>query len=194
MTTLVALAALPSERPTRTRLAGLLIGFAGVVLVLGPWRGLGGAALIGQLACLGAAASYGAVLPYTRRHLTGRSESGVALTCGQLLCATAQLALLAPLAGAPTLAIGAGGVAALLALGVLGTGIGFVLFYAIIRAAGMTTSSTVGYLIPLFSTALGVLVLGEGLQANEPLGAAVVLLGIAVTQGRVRLRRSRAPR
>ncbi len=188
------LLAFPEERPTRERMAGLGIGFAGVLIVLGPWRGLGGGATIGQLACFGAAACYGAVLPYTRRHLSGRPESAVALTAGQLLCATLQLALLAPLARAPTLQIGAGGGASLLALGVLSTGIGFVFFYGIIRAAGMTTASTVPYLTPLFSTALGVLVLGEGLALNEPLGAAVVLLGIAVTQERVRLRWPRARR
>jgi len=189
MTLLAVLIAFPEENPTRERMAGLGIGFAGVVLVLGPWRGIGGGALVGQLACLLAAACYGVVIPYTRRYLGDRPESGLALSAGQLLCATLQLALLAPLARTPTLGLSAGGWAGLLALGVLSTGVGFVLLYAIIRAAGVTTASTVPYLIPLFSTALGVLVLGEGLQANEPLGAAVVLLGIAVAQGRVRLRR-----
>jgi drug/metabolite transporter (DMT)-like permease len=188
MTLLAVLIAFPEEQPTRERMAGLGIGFAGVVLVLGPWRGLGGGALLGQLACLAAAACYGVVIPYTRRYLSHRPESGLALSAGQLLCATAQLALVAPLARAPTLDLGAGGWAGLLALGVLSTGVGFVMLYAIIRAAGTTTAATVPYLIPVFSTALGVLVLGEGLQANEPLGAAVVLLGIAVAQGRLRLR------
>jgi drug/metabolite transporter (DMT)-like permease len=189
LTLLAVLVAFPEEKPTSERMAGLGIGFLGVVLVLGPWRGLGGGETLGQLACLLAAACYGVVIPYTRRYLSHRPESGLALSAGQLMCATVQLALLAPLASAPTLDIGVEGYASVLALGALSTGVGFVMLYNIIRVAGTTTAATVPYLIPLFSTALGVIVLGEGLQANEPLGAVVVLAGIAVAQGRLRLRR-----
>ena len=65
--------------------------------------------------------------------------------------------------------------ASLLVLGVLGSGVAYVLTHAIVRAAGPTTFSTVTYLIPVVSTALGVLVLSEPLGWNEPVGAAVVL-------------------
>lgn len=187
LTVVVVLVAFPAEeKPTRERMAGLAIGFAGVLLVLGPWRGLGSEAALGQLACIAAAACYAVAIPYSRRHLMHRSESGVALTAGQLLCATAQLAVFAPLVGVPTSEIGVDGLAAILMLGIVCTGIAFVIMYMVIRAAGMTTASTVTYLIPIFSTLLGVLLLGEGVHANEPLGALVVLLGIAVTQGRLR--------
>ena len=59
MTLLVVLAALPEERPSWQRLAGLGVGFAGVLVVLGAWRGVGTDELLGNLACLGAAACYG---------------------------------------------------------------------------------------------------------------------------------------
>ncbi len=194
LTTLVAmLLAFPDEeRPTRSRLAGLALGFAGVVLVLGPWRGLSGGSLLGQLACFGAATCYAIAFAYSRRHLTGRPESGVALIAGQLLCATAELALLTPFVDAPTLHIGMGGVAALLAIGVLSTGVAFLIMHGLIATTGTAVASIVPYLIPLFSTLLGVVILGEGLSVNEPIGAVVVLAGIAISQGRLQPRRRAA--
>jgi drug/metabolite transporter (DMT)-like permease len=183
---------LPDERPDRRRLTGLAIGFAGVVVLLGPWQTEGGA-LLGHLACLAAACCYGLGAPWTRRHLAHRPESGVALAAAQLLLATGMLALVAPLEGAPN-GTDAAGVASLLVLGVLGSGVAYVLTYAIVRAAGATTFSTVAYLIPLFSTALGVLLLGEGLRPNEPVGALVVLLGIAVSSGVVGPQARQQPR
>ena len=175
MTLLVVLTLIREEQPDGRSVAGLAGGFAGVTLLLGPWQGLGGDELLGHAACLAGAACYGLGLPYTRRHLSGRPESGVALAGGQLLCATAMLALVAPLAGAPTLGLDGGEVASLLVLGILGSGVAYVLTHAIVRAAGATTFSTVTYLIPVVSTALGVLVLSEPLGWNEPAGAAVVL-------------------
>ncbi len=196
LTTLVAvLLLLPDERPDRRRLAGLALGFGGVILLLGPWRGLGGDALLGHLACFVAACCYGLGATYTRRHLAGRSESGVALAGAQLLCATAMLLVVAPLAEPPRIAgLGAAPIASLLVLGVLGSGVAYVLTYAIVRAVGATTFSTVAYLIPVFSTALGVTVLGEGLGWNEPAGAAVVLAAITLSSAGPRAQRRRETR
>ena len=64
----------------------------------------------------------------------------------------------------------------------------FALNYAIVRARGATAASTVTYLIPVFATILGVVVLGEPLQWNQPAGTALLLAGIAVSQGRLRSR------
>lgn len=186
LTLLVAMAVLPGERPTRQRITGLLVGFGGVLIVLGVWRGLGGQAVLGSLACLGAACCYGLGYPYTRLRLAGRAESVVALAAAQLICATIELALVAPLlVGAPT-SLTPRAVVSVVALGVLGTGLAFVLNYGLIRDAGATVASTVTYVIPLFSTLLGVLILSEPLTWNEPVGALVVILGVAVAQGRLR--------
>jgi drug/metabolite transporter (DMT)-like permease len=184
--------AFSEERPDRRRVLGLAVGFAGVVLVLGPWRPLGHAQLIGQLACAAASACYGVGFPYTRRYLASRPESGVALAAGQLICATLILAVFAPLARAPTAHLGLDGLGSLLALGVLGSGMAYVLNYAVVRAAGATTASTVTYMIPVVSTVLRVDVLAEPLRWNQPVGAAVLFTGIASSQGRLRrLRRGR---
>jgi drug/metabolite transporter (DMT)-like permease len=180
-----ALAAFPEEHPDAARVAGLMIGFAGVAVLLGPWHGLGGSQLTGQLACAGAGVCYGLAWLYTRRYLAGRQTSGIVLSAGQLLCATALLAPAVALAAPPTSHIGADGLASILVLGVLGTGVAYLFNYAIIRAAGATTAATVTYVVPLFSTLLGVVVLGEGLSWNQPVGAAILLVGIAVSQRRL---------
>jgi drug/metabolite transporter (DMT)-like permease len=181
----ILLAAFPEERPTRGRLAGIAVGFVGVAVLLGPWRGLGGGALTGHLACAGAALCYGLGFPYTRRYLAGRSESGVVLSACQLGCASIVLAVFLPLARAPTGHIGLDGWGSLLALGALGSGVAYVSNYGVVRARGSAVASTVTYLIPVVSTILGVVVLGEALHWNQPLGVVVLLTGIAGSQGRL---------
>lgn len=185
--TLVAVTALlPGERPTARRVAGVLIGFAGVIVVLGPWHRLGGGVLVGDLAVLGASTCYGLAFAYARRNLAGRSESSVSLSAAQLLCATGQLAIAAPLLGAVPHALSADTALSMLGLGVLGTGIAYVLNTSLIRSVGPSLTSTVTYVVPLVATVLGIVVLGEHLQWYEPAGACVVLLGVAVSSSRRR--------
>jgi drug/metabolite transporter (DMT)-like permease len=181
----VLLAAFPEERPTRGRVVGISVGFVGAIVLLGPWRGLPSGALIGQLACAGAAACYGLGFPYTRRYLAGRKESGVVLSACQLTAAVLVLAPFLVLSRSPTAAIGFDGWGSLLALGALGSGVAYALNYAVVRARGSAVASTVTYLIPVFSTVLGVTVLGETPRWNQPLGALVLLFGIAVSEGRL---------
>jgi drug/metabolite transporter (DMT)-like permease len=173
---------LPAERPSSRRLAGFLVGLAGVVVVLGPWDAIGGASLTGQLLCAGASLSLGFGFPYMRRFLADLPESGVALTCGQLLCSTAQLAVLTVFIGGAGTGPGADTVAAMLGIGVIGTGVAFAMNYTVVRAAGATTAAAVTYFVPLVSTALGIAVLGEGFTWNQPAGAALVLAGVALSE------------
>jgi drug/metabolite transporter (DMT)-like permease len=178
------------EKMTGRRVAGVALGFLGVLVLLGVWRGVGGSALTGQLMCFAAAACYGVAIPYQRRFVTARSESGLALAATQLLLATAQLAVVAPLAAgappAPT-SLSPEVAGSVLALGALGTGVAYVLMFRVIRGAGATTASTVTYVIPLFATLIGVLVLDEHLTWYEPVGGLVVLAGVAISQGAFRL-------
>lgn len=180
----VTLAGFGEERTGLARSAGLATGFLGVGLLLGPWRGLEGGQLAGHLACAGAGVCYGIGFHYTRRHLSGRPESGVAIAASELVCATAMVAVFLPFVRLPRSAhldvIGS-----LLALGTLSSGVGFAINYAIIRARGATVAATVTYVIPVVSTALGAAVLGEPLYWNQPLGTVVLLLGIAISQGRL---------
>jgi drug/metabolite transporter (DMT)-like permease len=182
-----------TEKMTRRRVLGLVLGFVGAATILGVWQGVGGSSLAGQLMCLTAAACYGVAIPYTRRFITPRPESGLAASAGQLLVATALLAVVAPVAGGgyPAVTELSGPVlASVAALGVLGTGLAFVLHMRNIRLLGASTASMVTYLIPVVATAIGVLVLVEGLAWFQPVGAAIVLLGVAIAQGGGRLSRT----
>ena len=186
-TLLVAIVALPAERPTRARLAGLVMGFGGVLLVLAPWRATQGAHLAGQLACLGAGACYGLGFAYTRRFLTGVG-SPPALAAAQLLCATAIFAVFAPFFAAGSVSLPPKVWLSLLGLGAAGTGFAYVIYYGLIHDVGATTASTVTYVVPLVAVTLGVIVLGEAVRWNDFAGAAVVICGIAVAEGRLRWR------
>nr|CAG38675.1 putative integral membrane protein [Micromonospora echinospora] len=178
-----------TERLTTRRAVGLGLGFAGVLVVLGVWQGVGGATFTGQLMCFGAAACYGMAIPYQKRFVAGRAESGLALSAAQLLLATVQLAVVAPLvAGAPPAptALSWDVVASVLALGALGTGLAFVINMHNIRLVGASAASTVTYLIPVFAVLIGAVALDETPTWHQPVGALVVLLGVAVSQGLLR--------
>jgi len=175
-----------TERFTGRKIVGLLLGFAGVLVVLGVWRGAGGAQLTGQLMCFGAAMCYAIAIPYQKRFIAGRTGSGVSMAAAQLLVALAMLAVAAPLlAGPPPRPSGlsADVVLSVLALGALGTGIAFVLNFQVIRVAGASTSTSVTYLMPVVATLVGVLILHERLRWHQPAGALAVLAGVAVSQG-----------
>jgi len=186
LTTLaVVLVAFPEEEPTPSRVAGLFIGFLGLLVVTGIWNGLGGGELAGVLACIGAIICYGIAFPYGRRHVANLAEGPISVATGQMLVATAMLVPLAGLSGGTTGPITPSVVGSMLALGALGTGIAYVLNYRVVAAAGATTASTVTYLTPLVAILVGVAFLGETLSWNEPIGGLIVVFGVAVSQGRL---------
>ncbi|MEV4223977.1 DMT family transporter [Nonomuraea sp. NPDC049725] len=187
---------LRAEKPTAGRMAGLGAGFAGVMVVLGVWQPISGGQLGGSLACFGAALCYGIGGAYLGRFVTGRrSEPPVVLATGQLLSGTAQLGVITLLAGVPLVDtdVAADVWWSLLALGGLGTGVAYLLLYWVQKQAGVTTTSTVTYLLPVFAALSGVLVLDEGLTWNQPVGALIILAAIALTQGVIRPLKKRAP-
>jgi len=189
-TLLVVLVALPEEKPTRQRITGLLLGFCGILVVLGVWRGFPSGKLGGIAACLLAVGCYGLAFPYSRRYLTGLQEGPVALATGQVACATAMMLPLLLVTGVqPEATVTGRIVAAMLALGVFSSGLAYVLNFRIVAAAGATTASSVTYLTPLVAAVVGVSLLGEHLTWNQPAGALVVLTGVAIAQGRLRRRR-----
>jgi drug/metabolite transporter (DMT)-like permease len=115
-----------TEKFTLQRVLGLLIGFAGMMVVLGAWQLHGGSDLTGQLFCMAAAVSYGVAIPYQKRFIAGSNLSGTALSASLLLCSTVQLAIVAPiLTGhappAPS-SLSLEVIGSVLALGALGSG------------------------------------------------------------------------
>ena len=101
----------------------------------------------------------------------------------QLLCSTLVMtALCLAFTDWPS-QVGAAAVSAVVVLGALSTGLAFVWMYRVIALAGSVVSASVTYATPLVSTFLGIVVLGEALTWNQPVGAAIVLVGAALVQG-----------
>lgn len=191
MTLLVILIAFPEERPTRARVAGLGLGFVGIVVVIGPssitGSGWGIAALIGAITC------YGVAFPYARRYLTGPSAReqispiamALALMVGGIVV-TAPLALVTGVVDGP---VSSSALLSVLALGALGSGIAYVLNFRVVTRADATTASTVTYLTPLVAVIAGAALLSEPVSWNQPVGGLLVVTGAAIAQGLVRPRR-----
>ncbi|WUV62585.1 DMT family transporter [Streptomyces sp. NBC_01478] len=178
----LSLVALSEDRPTRVRVAGLGLGFLGVLTVLGAWQGFHGLDATGTAMALLASLSYPIGWIYVRRTLAGTDASHLSLTGAQLLLATLQLAVITPLftsvpARFPLLPL-----LAIAALGALGTGLAVLLQYGLVAEVGPTTAQMVTYFIPVVATAAGVAILGETLTWSTPVGAVIVLAGAGLTQ------------
>ncbi|MEU9478533.1 DMT family transporter [Streptomyces sp. NPDC048191] len=180
----LSLVALSEDRPTRVRVAGLGLGFLGVLTVLGAWQGFHGLDARGTAMALLASLSYPVGWIYVRRTLAGTGNSHLSMTGAQLLLATLQLALVTPLfAGFPT-HVSPLPLLAIAALGALGTGLAVLIQYGLVAEVGPTTAQMVTYFIPVIATAAGVAILGESLRWTTPVGAVIVLAGAALTQVR----------
>jgi drug/metabolite transporter (DMT)-like permease len=193
LTLTIAYVALSAERATARKVVGLLGGFAGIVLVLAPWRTAGGS-IGGEIACFGAAVSYAVSFVYVRRFLSPRGLAPVALAAGQLVAAVVLQGLAAPFLawGRPEIT---GRVAlSIVLLGLLSTGLAYVLYFRLIGDAGATTASSVNYLVPVAAVLIGVVFLGEHVRWNVIAGGLTVLAGMAYAENRVSAFRQPATR
>ncbi|MFC9909556.1 DMT family transporter [Streptomyces sp. NPDC059862] len=180
----LSLVALSEDRPTRIRVAGLGLGFLGVLTVLGAWQGFTGVDATGTALALLASLSYPIGWIYVRRTLAGSRESHLSLTGAQLLLATLQLAVVTPLFTTLPTRFPVVPLLAVAALGALGTGLAMLVQFSLVAEVGPTTAQMVTYFIPVIATAAGVAILGESLTWSTPVGAAIVLAGAALTQVR----------
>ncbi|TDC41524.1 DMT family transporter [Micromonospora sp. KC213] len=163
------------------RVAALLIGFTGVVLIFAPWQTTGPVGW-GALAIVVAAASYAVGFAYMGRSLVGKGIPTISLSTAQLVAATGLTTLTLPAGGLTPIEIGPKALIAVLVLGVVATGATFHLTYRNIAAEGATNTATVGYLLPVVSVALGVIVLDEDFGLRVAAGMVVVLIGVALTR------------
>lgn len=193
-TALVAHAFTTDERLTPGRVLGVLLGFAGVVVMLGPdlLAGLG-EHLVAQLVCLAATLSYACAGVFGRRF----RQLGVAppVTAGyQLLASSLVLVPLALLVDRPwTLPMPSPeALAALAGLALLSTALAYVLFFRVMAAAG-SNANLVTLLVPVSAILLGVVVLGEALQPRHFAGLLVIALGLAAIDGRLAASLRRQP-
>jgi drug/metabolite transporter (DMT)-like permease len=171
-----------TQRVTGIRLAGIAIGFGGVALLVGVQSGDD---VVAALAVIGVALCYAFSVLYAGRTMRGAPPLQVSF--GQLACASL---LLAPfgLSQLPAAAPGAKVWLAVLALGVLGSGIAYLLYFAIIASAGASRAILVTYLVPAFALAYGALFLNEVITATALAGLALVLTGTALATGLARAR------
>ncbi|MGL4241006.1 MAG: DMT family transporter [Beijerinckiaceae bacterium] len=185
MTALLAHAFLTGERLTAARIIGIAVGAAGVALLIGPKAFAGGSTTLAVAAMLLLTFGYAVGNIYAR---TIRSPEPIRMALGQqavsaVVATTVALAIFGPsgFAQAPTHA------GPLLALGLLATAVPIWLFMRLITAAGPTKAAMTGYLVPATAVVLGVAVLGEPIVPRQIAGGLIVLLGVAIVTGLIRL-------
>ncbi|MDL2340800.1 MAG: EamA family transporter [Pseudomonadota bacterium] len=184
------------ERMTALRSAGVLLGFGGVATMIGPslFSTIGGGALP-QLACITASLSYALAAVWARR-FRRIGVSPLSVTTGQLSVGALMMLPVALLFDrpweAPLPPLTAWG--AIVALALLCTAFGYVLYFRLIDRAGATNALLVTLLVPPTAILLGGLFLGEQLAARDFLGLALIALGLAAIDGRLLSGLRRRPR
>ncbi|MGC8202375.1 DMT family transporter [Aliiroseovarius sp. PTFE2010] len=182
---LIAALVFADERLTPHKLIGVTLGLGGVALVIGvsALRGFSITSL-GQLAVIGAAISYGVTGSFARARLTGIRPEVAAL--GMLTCSTIVMLPLAWLvAGPPPTDLSADVIAATLYLAVIATGVAYLLYYWLAKAAGSGNLLLVTLLVAPVAVALGAIWLNESLSPQAYAGFALIAAGMILIDGRV---------
>jgi drug/metabolite transporter (DMT)-like permease len=178
-----------NEPPTKPQVIGLLMGFLGVLTVLGAWNGLGSNPLWAILVLLAAVTCYGFSFPYSRRFILPANLSPESMATTQVSLGALTLLPLFLIDGIAKDEYRLGPVLAMIALGVFGSGFAYIWNFSIMRAAGSAIASSVTYVTPVVAVAVGLIFLEEKLHWYEPVGAVIVLFGAAIAQGRIPLKR-----
>ncbi|MEE8347919.1 MAG: DMT family transporter [Dehalococcoidia bacterium] len=178
-TMLFAAIFLIEEQLTPARVAGLGIGFVGIIVLTGgDVYDLRDSTVLGQLAVVGAAACYGAGAVYARSLL--KEEDPISLTGGQLVLGTMLvLPIMLVVRGTPDYSLSVEAWLSLLALGVFGTGIAIIIYLWLVDNVGSVRSSLVTYIIPIVGLFLGWAVLDESIGINTVLGGVLIIIGVA---------------
>lgn len=178
-TILIAHFLLQDDKMTAPKVLGLLMGFAGVVILMSKDIGASLGSLLGQFAIVLASAFYAGGGVYARK--TTQDLPGIMRSAGPLLPATVVMWLAMFLVESPVKfpQLGITWIA-LLFLGVLGSGFAFVLSYYLLHEIGPTRTSMVTYLFPLGGVILGVVFLNEDLSWQLVIGAVLIVLSLVV--------------
>lgn len=186
-TVLVAHVLTADERLTRARLAGVLLGIAGVVVMIGPAAMADlGRDVLAQLAVLAAALSYACAGVFGCR-FKRMGVAPLATAAGQVSASSLLILPLALMVDRPwTMPVpGVTAFAAILGLALLSTALAYYLFFRILAAAGAVNLLLVTFLIPVSAILLGCLVLGEVLTLAQLAGMALIGAGLAAIDGRL---------
>lgn len=178
-TILIAHYLLHDDKMTVPKVLGLLMGFAGVVILMSKDIGASLGSVMGQLAVVLASVFYAGSAVYARK--TTEALPGILRSAGPLVPATLVMWLATFLVESPV-EVPQLGITwiALLFLGILGSGVAFIMAYYLIHEIGPTRTSMVTYLFPLGGVILGVVFLEEQLSWQLVVGAAFIVLSLAV--------------
>ena len=182
---------LPDEHVTVAKVAGLALGFAGVILLVAPGLvNVGDSDPRGELLMIGSSIAYGVGNVYARRNVRGLRPMIPALF--QVLFAACIIVPLALAVDQPfsRVAVGPTAVVAVVWLGILGSGVAYLCYFTILQRWGATRTSTVSYLLPVVGIALGAAVLGDPVTLNRLAGTALVIAGIAMVSSGPAIRRA----
>jgi drug/metabolite transporter (DMT)-like permease len=172
------------DEPLRANaIVGLVVGFAGVVVLTGRQPNAGGSSLLGDLALIGASLSYAAGAVYSRRNVRGVDPMIPAVfqvSFATLISGAVALALEHPWTARPDL----GAVFAILWLGLLGSGFAYLAFFRLLSRWGATRTTLVAYVLPVVGIVLGFVVLAEPIDARMLAGTALIIAGVALVNSR----------
>jgi drug/metabolite transporter (DMT)-like permease len=181
-TLVTAAAFLRSEAITPGRIAGIVVGFGGVLLIARPWSSGGGLDVVGVGHMLLGSALFGLSFVYAKRFLVGLDLHPAALTAYQLGLGALTLAAVTPLTGITAVAGDSRDlVGVVLGLGLLGTGLAYILYYFVLDRLGAVAASSSTYLPPVIALALGWLVAGEVARPLDGLAILLILAGVFVS-------------
>jgi drug/metabolite transporter (DMT)-like permease len=183
--TVLVMAAAGEERLFFRRVAGVIVGLIGVVILRGGGWGFEGGQGLGILLCLAASLSYGISALVARRHLAGSPP--VANATFQLLASSLMMALVAGIFERPWQLPVPGGATwlAVFGLAALSTALAYIVFFQVLRCSGATNVMLVTLLVPITAILLGSLVLGERISLREIAGAVVIGSALLLIDGRV---------
>jgi len=190
MTIIAILVINRAEKPKPAQLFGLLLGFFGVLTVLGAWKGLGDNPLWAILVLLLAVSCYGVSFPYTRKYVIPLKLQAESLMAMQLTLAAITLLPFYLYDGIARDEYRIGPILGMIGLGVFGSGFAYLWNFKVMQLAGSAIASSVTYLTPLVAIIVGIIFLNESITWNEPVGALIVLLGAAIAQERIKFKRS----
>ena len=183
---------LRGEPATPRRVLGVLVGLGGVLLIARPWEGGGAVSITGVLYMLAGSASVGLSFVYARRFLVPLGIAPAALTTYQMGLGLLTLLAVTDLGGVTAIGGDLRALAGLVVgLGLLGTGLAYILYYVLVDRLGAVTAASSTYLPPVVALAIGWLVAGEPIQALD--GAAVLLIlgGVVISATRPQAGRAR---
>lgn len=190
MTLLAIMVVTRDEKPKIYQVVGILIGFLGVLTVLGAWQGMGENPLWAVLILLAAVTCYGFSFPYSRRFVLPHKLPPESVAAAQVTLGAITLLPLYLFDGIAKDEYRPAPVFAMIALGVFGSGFAYIWNFKIMAVAGSAIASSVTYLTPVVAVIVGVIFLQEEIYWYEPVGALIVLLGAAIGQNRIKFKKS----